>query len=195
MWMKRVVLVALPLLGGCLGLPSGGDARPRIRLEAVERSAAPGTPGTWSHPVTEPGERGYLFADSVIAVRTRVNAAIVRFRLWNNGRAPITILRDSTGFDPRPVACPSAVGGLELRSRGRRGRETVVAQGASDEDEAVPAAPSPDSGVEPWRPVGLLCFVFDPVQDRIALRVIVAADGARYHYTFWYRLIEAPRED
>jgi hypothetical protein len=195
MWMKLAVPVAIPLLGGCLLLPSGGDARPRIRLEAVERSSAPGTPATWSRPVMEPGERGFLFTDSVIAVRTRVSAAVVRFRLWNTGRAPITILRDGTGFDPRPIACPSASGGLELRSRGPRGRETVVAHGASDEDEAVPAAHSSASAAEHWRPVGLLCFVFDPVQDRIPLRVIVAVDGARYHYTFWYRLIEAPRED
>ncbi|HET7460231.1 MAG TPA: hypothetical protein VFJ82_03250 [Longimicrobium sp.] len=195
MWMKLAVPVAIPLLGGCLLMPVGGDARPLIRLEAVERSAAPGTPARWSWPVAEPGERGYLFTDSLIAVRTRVNAAVVRFRLWNTGRAPITILHDPAGFDPRPVACPSAGGGLELRSRGPRGLETVVAHGSSHAEEVVPVAPSPASGAELWRPVGLLCFVFDPVQDRIALRVIVTADDARYHYTFWYRLIEAPRED
>ncbi|HET7231412.1 MAG TPA: hypothetical protein VFJ16_15495 [Longimicrobium sp.] len=194
MWMKLAVPVALPLLGGCLLMPLGDDARPRMRLEAVERSAAPGAPATWSKPVMEPGERGYLFTDSVIAVRTRVNATTVRFRLWNTGRGPITVVRDAA-FDPRPVACPSAGGGLELRSRGPRGIETVAAHGSSHGDEVVPVAPSPASGADPWRPVGLLCFVFDPVQDRIALRVMVAADGTHYRYTFWYRLIEPPRED
>ena len=183
------------LLAGCLWHPLGGDARPRIGLEAVERSPAAGAPVTVSRPVVEPGARGYLFVDSLIAFRTRTNAAVVRFRLWNHGGTPITLLRDGAGLDARPGECPSAGGLLELRRRERREPETVVAPGASHEDEAVPAARVSGTDGEAWRSVGLPCFVFDPVGERVALRLAVEAGGARYLYTFWYRLLEAPRED
>lgn len=184
------LLAALPL-AACLWLPPGAGARPRVGLEAVERTPATGT-RLAARPAEEPGTRGWLFADSLIAFRTRANPAAIRFRLWNRATEPLRILRDS------PAAageCAEPAGAWELRETGLRAEPHVLAPGESWEGEAVPAVRvGPSAGAAP-RTVGLACLVFDPAQPRAALRLGVERDGVRYDYTFWYRLAEPPRED
>jgi hypothetical protein len=142
-------------------------------------------------PITEPGSRGYLFVDSVIAVRTRVSGRVVRFRLWNHGRVPITVLADDgVGVEPRPGGCLPGGGWFEVLRRERREPDTVVAPGASHEYEAVPAVPA-GSGGAMARPA-VECFGGGSTASGFALRLSVEADGARYVYTFWYRAMEAP---
>jgi len=173
----------LPLLGGCLLLPVGSDLRPRIGLEAVERSPAPAVRPA---PVIERGERGELFVDSLIVFRTWGNAAVVRFRVWNRVGESITIF----GADvARPGGCPAPEGGFELLRSGGAG--TVVAPGASREYEAVAPLLAPGAGEWAQQTGDSHCFGDDRA-GRSALRLAVEARGARYVYTFWYRSTDGP---
>jgi hypothetical protein len=181
----------LPLLGGCLWFPLGSGGGPRMGLQAVERTRAPGAPVASHPPITEPGSRGYLFVDSVIAVRTRVSGRVVRFRLWNHGREPITVLADERGgTEPRPGVCPPDGERVEVLRRERREPDTVMAPGASQEYEAVPAVPA-GSGGATARPAGG-CPGAGSAGGALSLRLTVEAGGARYLYTFWYRATDAP---
>jgi hypothetical protein len=194
MWKRlRLALVALPL-AGCLWLPVGADARPRLGLEAVERVPA-GAPGQSIRPAAEPGERGWLFADSLIGFRTRARAASVRFRLWNRGSEPVRILLYGTGPRTPANACPDTATDWTLGTGGAPGTPRPLEPGESWESDVLPAARPLDSVGEDWREAGLACFVFDPVAPRAALRLGVERGGVRYDYTFWYRLMEPPRED
>lgn len=186
----RVLLPSiLLLLGGCLWLPLGADGGPRMGLHAVERARGHGAPAASHPPIAEPGARGYLFMDSVIAVRTRVSGRVVRFRLWNHGRAPITILADDrAGIEPG--GCLPDRGRIEVLRRERREPDTVVAPGASHEYEAVPAMPAGSGGAVPRSAGG--CSGAGAAAGGLALRLTVEADGARYLYTFWYAATDAP---
>jgi hypothetical protein len=180
--------LVLPLLGGCLLLPLGSDLKPGIGLEAVERSPAHGVRTT---PILERGHRGSLFADSLIVFRTWANAAVVRFRVWNPGREPITILPGGRVLEPRPGECAPPEGRVEPLGGGG-GSATVMAPGASREYEAAAGALVPGAGAGTWQPGDVHCFDFDPAAGRGVLRLAVEARGARYVYTFWYRAAEGP---
>ena len=195
MWrMLGVPLAVLPL-ASCLWLPVGADARPRLGLDAVERVPAAGAPGMAVRPAAEPGERGWLFADSLIGFRTRAKPASVRFRLWNRGSVPVLILRDSAGTPHPAGACPDSATEWSLRASGAPESPAALDPGESWESDAVPAARLRDPAGAAWSGVGLACLVFDPAEPRVALRLAVERGGVRYDYTFWYRLMEAPRED
>jgi hypothetical protein len=194
MWKRLgLALVALPL-AGCLWLPVGAGARPRLGLEAVERVPA-GAPGGGFLPAAEPGERGWLFADSLIGFRTRARPASVRFRVWNRGREPVRILWDTAATAPPADGCPESAAGWMLRPDGTAGGPDTLAPGESWESDALPAARPAAPAGETWREAGLACLVFDPAEPRMALRLGVERAGVRYDYTFWYRLMEPPRED
>ncbi|HEX7243449.1 MAG TPA: hypothetical protein VF263_24405 [Longimicrobiaceae bacterium] len=194
MWKVLAVPVTLVSLAGCLWLPLG-DALPRVGLAAVERS--PVTGGGSPRPTTEPGARSYFFADSLIAFRTQAGLAEVRFRVWNVGREPVRIVSapSGPGAGTGPIACPEPTIGWELRRSGARGPAEVLGPGESREGYATPGAWVPTPAGEAWRSVRLVCMVFDPAAPRAALRLGVERGGVRYEYTFWYRLMEPPRED
>jgi len=178
----------LPLLGGCLWLPLGADVRPKVVLHAVERTRTPGVPGTSSRPIAEPGARGSLFVDSLIALRTRVSGRVVRVRLWNHARVPIRIAGDDeAGSDPLSPGCSPDGRWFEML---RRERAALLAPGASREYEAVPAIPAGSGGAVP-RPAND-CTGAGAAARGFALRLAVEAGGTRYLYTFWYRMLEAP---
>ena len=179
----------LPLLGGCLLLPLDSDLNPRLGLEAVERSPAHGARAA---PVIQRGGRGELFVDSLIAFRTWANASAVRFRLWNHGRVPITILGDGAGPAARAAGCLPGEGLYALQWRGSPGpeREVPIGSGASHEYEATVALPVPDENATALE--DLHCFDSRPVTPRMVLRLAIEAGSDRYVYTFWYGLVEGP---
>ena len=183
--------VILPLLGGCVWLPLGAVVRPKVGLHAVERTQAPGVLVMSSRPITEPGERGSLFVDSLIALRTRVSGRVVRVRLWNHGRVPIRIAGDDeAGSDSLLLGCSPDGRWFEMLRREHRERATLLAPGASREFEAVPAITVGSGGA-----ISSLagdCVGADAAARGFALRLAVEAGGARYLYTFWYRVLEAP---
>jgi hypothetical protein len=181
--------LVLPLLGGCLLLPLASDLKPGIGLEAVERSPAHGVRTT---PILERDRRGSLFVDSLIVFRTWANTAVVRFRVWNHGREPITILPGGRVLEPRPGECAPPEGPAEPLPPGDGGSETVMAPGASREYEATAGALVPGAGASTWQPGDVHCLDYDPAAQRGALRLAVEARGARYVYTFWYRAAEGP---
>lgn len=194
MWKVLGVPLAVLPLASCLWLPVGADARPRLGLEAVERVPA-GAPGGAFPPAAEPGERGWLFADSLIGFRTRASSSSVRFRVWNRGREPVRILAYGTGPPTAAGACPETAADWSLRPNAVPGEPDTLGPGESWESDALPAARPLDPAGEAWRRVGLACLVFDPGAPRAALRLGVERAGLRYDYTFWYRLMEPPRED
>lgn len=187
-------LVCLPL-AGCFWHPVGGDARPRMGLEAVERSPAAGAPGQRDRPMVEPGARGWFFSDSLIAIRTQANLASIRLRLWNRGTEPVRIVWSQAAPVGEGGDCPEAAGEWELRGSGAPGDADVLDPGQSRERRVTPAARVRTARGESWEPVRLLCMVYDPAQPRAALRLGVETPGVRFVYTFWYRLMEPPRED
>lgn len=193
MWKRLgLALVALPL-AACLWLPVGADARPRLGLEAVERVPA-GASGGAIRPVAEPGERGWLFADSLIGFRTRAHSSSVRLRVWNRGSEPVRILLYGTGPRTPADGCPDSAADWILHPDEVPGGHDPLGPGESWESDALPAARLDRAG-DAWREVGLACLVFDPAEPRAALRLGVERAGVRYDYTFWYRLMEPPRED
>jgi hypothetical protein len=194
MWKRLGLPLAALLLASCLWLPAGRGARPRLGLDAVERVPA-GAPGGAIRPAAEPGERGWLFADSLIGFRTRANSAFVKVRMWNRGSETIRVLADGVAASSPAGACPDAAAGWTLRPDGAPGGTGTLAPGDSWESDALPAARPLDPAGADWREVGLACLVFDPAAPRVALRLGVERAGVRYDYTFWYRLIEPPRED
>jgi hypothetical protein len=193
----RALPVVSLLLAGCFWSPLGG-ARPRVGLEAVERSPGEGRDAP-PRPIVEPGARGYFFSDSLIAFRTQADLASVRLRLWNRGQEPIRITWDGSGpageGARRAAGCPEAAGDWELRGSGPNGDAGVLDPGRSRESRAMLAARVGSSRGGTWESVRILCMVFDPVEPRAALRLRVETPTARFVYTFWYRLMEAPRED
>lgn len=193
---RALPLVSL-LLAGCFWNPLGG-ARPRVGLEAVERSPGEGR-GAPPRPIVEPGARGYFFVDSLIAFRTQADLASVRLRLWNRGREPIRVAWDGSGpaggSGRRDAGCPETVGDWEFRGSGPPGDFGVLDPGRSRERRVTLAARVGAPRGESWEPVGVLCLVFDPGEPRAALRLRVETPTARFVYTFWYRLMESPRED
>ena len=82
-----------------------------------------------------------------------------------------------------------------MRRSGRTGSVDVLDPGESRERRVAPAARVRTPRGESWEPVRLPCLVYDPAEPRAALRLGVETPGARFVYTFWYRLMEPPRED
>jgi hypothetical protein len=195
MWKRLGVPLAVLPLAACLWLPRGPDARPRLGLESVERAPAHGA-GAPRGPVAEPGVRGWLFADSVIVLRTRAGTAGVRFRIWNRMGEPMHV-----SWDPAPApagrsgaSCPAASDAWVLAGGRTAAPPDAIAPGGSWEAVVQPAARLAGTG-EAWRTVPLPCLVFDPAEPRVALRLRVQAGTRRFGYTFWYRLMAPPRED
>ena len=183
------------LLAGCAWRPAGTDARPRVGLEAVERWSTAGAPAARGRPVAEPGARGYYFADSLIALRTRAGPGSIRLRLWNRGREPVRIVWEPAASAGEAGECPEAARGWELRASGEVENADVLGPGQSRERRVTPAARVSTARGEGWEPVRLPCLVYDPAEPRAALRLGVETPGGRFDYTFWYRLMEPPRED
>ncbi|HEU4453006.1 MAG TPA: hypothetical protein VFR81_08095 [Longimicrobium sp.] len=180
---------AVPLLtlaaAGCLWLPLGSDAVPRIGLDEVRRASTAGIERT-ARPGAEPGARGWFFEDSLIAFRTQATAEAVRFRVWNKDAGVIRVLWDAgSGGEPRGK-CPAQVVAWELRRSGGRSPASVLRPGESLEEHAVAVARVPmlDGGL--WRAVPLACLAGDPGAARVPLRLEVEAGGAMHRYTFWY---------
>ena len=192
---RRAVLPLLVLAGGCLWLPVGSDARPAIGLEAVERASASGGPPAAARPAREPGDRGHLFEDSLIAFRTRANHEVVRFRLWNKGPEPLRIAWDVADPAGRPAReCPASAGEWELQRQGGRADVVTVPPGGSHEAYALPRARLADGDAE-WRSVRMACLAYEAAAPRAALRLWVEAAGGRFLYTVWYRSAAAHEDD
>ncbi|HEX6910956.1 MAG TPA: hypothetical protein VF142_11195 [Longimicrobium sp.] len=195
MWKRLGVPLAVLPLSACLWLPPGPGARPRLGLESVERTAPSGA-GARLRPVAEPGVRGWMFTDSLIVFRTRTGASSVRVRVWNRSAEPVHLSWDSVAAAAggRTSGCPDAPVRWTLRGRDGAVPPDALAPGGSWEMLAEPAALDAASGGV-WRTVSLPCLVFDPAAPPAALRLWVQAGARRYGYTFWYRLMESPRED
>lgn len=196
MWKRLGVPLAVLPLSACLWLSRGPEARPRLGLESVERTP-PAAAGARLQPVAEPGVRGWMFADSLIVFRTRTGASSVRVRVWNRSAVPVQVSWDSVaGAAGRGGSdgCPEFAERWMLRDRDGALPPYTLAPGASWEKVVEPAALGAGPG-QVWRMVSLPCLVFDPAQPRAALRLWVQAGPRRYGYTFWYRLMEPPRED
>lgn len=182
----RMRALLLPLAAaGCIWLPLGSDAVPRVRLEEVRRSPAAGVEWT-SRPGVEPGGRGAFFEDSLIAFRTQPTAEGVRFRLWNRRDERMRIEGDPAAVGRAADRCPAVAVDWEMRWRGGGAPGDVVPARGSREGEAVAAArvPTVQGGV--WTTVPIACLAGDPAQARAPLRLTVAVGDARYDYTFWY---------
>jgi hypothetical protein len=190
--MMRIPALLLPLAAaGCIWLPLGSDAIPRIELEEVGRLSASGT--EWiAKPAVEPDGRGMFFEDSLIAFRTRATADGVRFRLWNRTDELMRIVWDPVAVGKAEVQCPAVTLGWEMRWRGGGPPADVVPARGSREDEAVAVARVPTLQGGLWRSVPLDCLAGESADGRAPLRLTVAAGDERYVYTFWYG-VEAPR--
>ena len=194
----RVAALVLPL-AACSWRGVGPEARPRMGLEAVDRSSAEGAPSGELRPATEPGRRGYFFADSLIALRSRADLASIRVRVWNRSREPIRLIWEQQGPGPhgwQPArACPDTVTAWAVRRSGPPRAPDVVEPGAAREGSATPVARVRTLGGDAWQAVSLQCVVYDPAEPRMALRLWVETGGVRHVYTLWYRLLEPPRAD
>lgn len=193
---KTLTMMLALALAGCLWHPPGDGARPGMGLAAVER-ASPGGGSAGLHVAGEPGTRGYLFTDSLIAFRTRVRPGSVRFRLWNRGDRPVRVLWPDLGVvnDAPEPPCPDSARGWALRGSASPGEDVELLPGESAEGHAVLAVRVRTAAGETWQASSLPCLVFDPAEPRAGLRLEVETAGLRHRYTFWYRLVEPPRED
>ena len=182
----RMRALLLPMAAaGCIWLPLGSDAVPRVGLEEVRRTSAAGV--EWAaRPGTEPDGRGVFFEDSLIAFRTHATAEGVRFRLWNRRDELMRIEWDPAAVGKAAGACPSSTADWEMRWRGGGAPADVLPARGSREDEAVAVArvPTPQGGL--WTSVPLDCLAGDPGEGRAPLRLTVEVGGERYAYTFWY---------
>ncbi|HEU0301884.1 MAG TPA: hypothetical protein VFR37_20685 [Longimicrobium sp.] len=182
----RISALLLPLAAaGCIWLPLGSDAVPRVGLQEVQRSSGAGAAWT-ARPGPEPDGRGTFFEDSLIAFRTQATVEGVRFRLWNKGDALLRIEWDAAAVGKAAGRCPADAAGWEMRRRGGGAPADVVPPRASREDEAVAVARVPTLQGGLWTSVPLDCLAGDPGAGRAPLRLTVAVGDARYAYTFWY---------
>ena len=192
--MMRMRALLLPLVAaGCIWLPLGSDAIPRVALLEVQRSSGSGP--VWAgRPGLEPGGRGAFFQDSLIAFRTQATADGVRFRLWNRRDELMRIGWDAFAAGKAQAQCPAAAAGWEMRWRGGGPPADVLQARGSREDEAVAVAriPTPRGGT--WTSVPIGCLAGGAADGRAPLRLTVAAGGERYVYTFWYG-VQAPPVD
>lgn len=182
---KRARLLLPLAAAGCLWVPLGGDAAPAVALEEVRRSSG-SQPERIEQPERQVGGRGSFFEDSLIAFRTQVNAAGVRFRVWNKRSGLIRIEWDTETVGEPRGACPAAATQWELRRSGGAAPADVLGPGASVEKHAVAVArvPTPEGGL--WRSVPLACIATDPSAPRAALRLAVETEAGRHLYTFRY---------
>lgn len=181
----------LPLVAaGCLWVPLGTDAVPRIELLEVTRASRPGVERA-IRPGAEPGGRGWFFEDSLLAFRTQANGAGVRFRVWNRRATPVRIAWGPGAAGEPRGACPAEAEGWELRRSGAAA--DVVPPGASREAYAVAVARVPARGGGVWRPVPLACVAAGPAETRVPLRLAVETEAGRHGYTFWYGAAGASR--
>ncbi|HEX6367487.1 MAG TPA: hypothetical protein VF006_01065 [Longimicrobium sp.] len=192
--MMRMHALLLPMAAaGCIWLPLGSDAVPRVELEGVDRSSASGT--EWAaRPGLEPDGRGAFFEDSLIAFRTHATTEGVRFRLWNRRDEVMRIEWDPAAVGKAEVQCPAVTLGWEMRWRGGGPPADVVPARGSREDEAVAVARVPTLQGGLWTSVPLDCLAGDPGDGRAPLRLTVEVGGERYAYTFWYG-VQPPRAD
>ena len=183
----RMHALLLPLAAaGCIWLPLGSDAVPRVALQEVRRISAGGVEWT-ARPGAEPGgRRGAFFEDSVIAFRTHTTAEGVRFRLWNKRDELMRIEWDPAAAGKAEDRCPAAAAGWEMRWRGGAAPADVVPAHGSREDVAVAVARVPTLQGGLWTSVPLACLAGSPAETRAPLRLTVAVGDARYVYTFWY---------
>lgn len=192
--MTRMHALLLPLAAaGCIWLPLGSDAIPRVELEEVHRSSAAGV--EWTAMATvEPDGRGVFFEDSLIAFRTRATAEGVHFRLWNRGDELMRVEWGPAAAGKPETRCPAAAVSWEMRWRGGGPPADVVPARGSHEDEAVAVARVPTLQGGRWRSVPLDCLAGESADGRAPLRLTVAVGDERYAYTFWYG-VQAPRAD
>ncbi|HEU0012372.1 MAG TPA: hypothetical protein VFQ45_01740 [Longimicrobium sp.] len=193
MWRRSAVpLLVLPL-AGCL--PAlGEEARPAFALESVERQPRPAAAVEPGRPAGAPGARGYLFADSAVAVRARANLESIRVRLWNRGRAPVRVAWDSVAAPPAPAAaCPEAFDGWRMRWAPGPADTAAVAPGGSREMYVTPAVRVRTPAGDGWRAVRLPCLVYDPAEPRVPLRLELDTPAGRLAYVLWFRLVRPPR--
>jgi hypothetical protein len=190
----RMHALLLPLAAaGCIWLPLGSDAVPRVGLQEVRRTSASGVEWT-ARPAVEPDGRGVFFEDSLIAFRTHATAEGVRFRLWNKRDELMRIEWDPAAVGRPEEQCPAAAAGWEMRWRGGGSPADVVPARGSREDEAMAVArvPTLQSGL--WISVPLACLAGDPADARAPLRLTVVVGDARYVYTFWYGAAVPPHD-
>lgn len=191
--MRMHALLLSMAAAGCIWLPLGNDAVPRVGLEEVRRSSATGV--EWTAPaVAEPDGRGAFFEDSLIAFRTRATAEGVRFRMWNKQDEVMRIEWAPAAVGKAQARCPAVAVGWEMRWRGGGPPADVVPARGSREDEAVAVArvPTPQGGS--WTSVPLDCLAGESADGRAPLRLTVSVGDERYVYTFWYG-VRAPRAD
>lgn len=184
--MVRMHALLLPLAAaGCIWLPLGSDAAPRVGLQEVRRTSAEGVEWT-ARPGTEPDGRGTFFEDSLIAFRTHATAEGVRFRLWNRRDEVMRIEWDPAAVGKADARCPAAAVDWEMRWRGGSAPADVLPARGSHEDEAVAVARVPTLQGGLWTSVPLACLAGEPAEARAPLRFTVAVGDARYVYAFWY---------
>ncbi|HYR08843.1 MAG TPA: hypothetical protein VEQ60_13765 [Longimicrobium sp.] len=192
--MTRMHALLLPLAAaGCIWLPLGSDAVPRVGLQEVRRTSAGGVVWT-ARPGTEPDGRGVFFADSLIAFRTHATVEGVHFRLWNRRDELMRIEWDPAAVGKAEDRCPAAAVDWEMRWRGGGPPAEVVPARGSHEDEAVAVARVPTLQGGVWTSVPLACLAGDPAEARAPLRLTVAVGDARYAYTFWYGASQPGRD-
>jgi hypothetical protein len=186
--MMRVHALLLSLAAaGCIWLPVGSDAIPRVDLQEVQvqRSGGPGP--AWAGPAgREPDGRGSFFEDSLIAFRTRATAEGVRFRVWNRRDELMRIEWDAAAVGRPAAQCPAAGVEWEMRWRGGGPPADVLPARGSHEDEAVAVARVPTLQGGLWTSVPIACLAGGAADGRAPLRLTVQVGDARYLYTFWY---------
>jgi hypothetical protein len=192
--MMRMHALLLSLAAaGCIWLPLGSDAIPRVDLLEVQRSSASAA-GWTGRPGVEPDGRGAFFEDSLIAFRTQATADGVRFRLWNRRDELMRIEWDASAVGAAGARCPAAAVDWEMRWRGSGPPADVVPARGSREDEAVAVARVPTLQGGLWTSVPLACLADNAADGRAPLRLAVQVGDARYLYTFWYG-VQPPRGD